>query len=98
VLPRGLSISVGCSAACRIAARLKLTKARARKLKLAAVLARGSAQLGTEGTAKVRLHFTRKARKRLRKARKVAASLVVDVRDATGALASQRTLKINLGR
>ena len=96
VLTRGLSVSVGCSAACRIAARLVVTKALARKLKLAAVLARGTGRLGAKGTAKVSVRFTGKARKRLRKARRLAATMVVEVRDATGALASQRKLKITL--
>jgi hypothetical protein len=98
VLSRGLSVSVGCSAACRIAARLEVTKALARKLKLAAVLARGAGQLGAKGTANVSVRFTGKARKRLRKARKVSATMVVEVRDATGALASQRRIKITLSR
>jgi hypothetical protein len=93
-----VAVPVDCSAACRVAARVELTKAAAKKLGVPAVLARGSRSLAAAGRASVKLAFASKARKKLRKARKVAATLVVEVRDATGALAAQRRGKLTLRR
>ncbi len=93
-----LTVPVDCSAACRVAARVELKKATAKKLGVPAVLARGSRSLAGAGRASVKLAFASKARKKLRKARKVAATLVVEVRDATGALAAQRRGKLTLRR
>jgi len=49
-------------------------------------------------TVTVKLAFASKSRKRLRKARTVAATLVVKARDAAGALAAQRRGKLTLRR
>ena len=93
-----LAVPVGCSAACTVAARIELAKKAAKKLGVPAVLARGTARLAAAGRANVKLKFVAKARKKLRKARTVAGTLVVEVRDATGALAAQRRSKLTLRR
>ena len=93
-----LAVPVDCSAACRVAARVELKKAAARKLGVPAVIARGSRNLAGAGRASVKLAFASKARKKLRKARRVVATLVVEVRDATGALAAQRRVKLTMRR
>ncbi len=43
----------------------------------------------------MKLKFAAKARKKLRKARKLAATLVVEARDAAGALAAQKRAKLD---
>jgi hypothetical protein len=93
-----LAVPVTCSAACTVAARVELPKKAAKKLGVPAVIARGSGKLAAAGRASVKLAFASKARKRLRKARTVAATLVVEARDAAGALAAQRRGKLTLRR
>ena len=85
-----------CSAACALAARIELPKKAAKKLGVPPVLAKGSARLAAAGRARIRLAFASKARKKLRKARSVAATLVLEARDASGAVAAQRRGKLTL--
>jgi hypothetical protein len=93
-----LVVPVDCSAACAATARVELAKKAAKKLGVPAVIARGSGKLAAAGRANVKLAFTSKARKKLRKARTVAATLVVEARDAAGSLAAQRRGKLTLRR
>jgi hypothetical protein len=93
-----LAVPVECSAACAIVARVELKKAAAKKLGVPAVIARGSKRLAGAGRTSVKLAFAAKARKKLKKTRAVAATLVIEVRDAAGALASKRSGKLALGR
>jgi hypothetical protein len=87
---------VECSAACTVTARLGLTKKAAKKLGVPAVLARGTSRLAAAGRARVKLAFASKARKKLRRARTVVGTLVLEARDATGALAAERRGKLTL--
>ena len=78
-----LAVTVQCSGACAATVRLKLTRAVARKLGVARVPARGSKRLAGAGRASVKLIFSAKARKKLRKARKLVGTLAVETRDAS---------------
>jgi Ca2+-binding RTX toxin-like protein len=75
VARKGLRVSISCPAACEVAARLRVGKKLARKLKLgrSRVLARGSAE-GT-GEVVVTLKVAQKARKRLKRQKRVKATL-----------------------
>jgi hypothetical protein len=75
LLRRGLSLSVGCPAACNIVARLSLKGRRlgsARKALLAA------------GTAKLTIRLSKAAKRRLKRARKPKLTLKVTATDAAG--------------
>ena len=93
-----LAVTVQCSGACAVSARLELTRAVARKLGVAKVPARGSKRLATAGQARIKLAFSAKARRKLRKARKLAGTLVVETRDAAGTLIAKRRGKLTLRR
>ena len=87
-----------CTAACTLTARLELARKDARKLKLTPVVATGKAALLGAGRTTVRLRFTPKAAKKLRKVRKLIGTLTTQARDGTGKLAAQRTTKLTLKR
>lgn len=90
-LARGLRLRVRCSAPCVAYGRLRLGAKRAKALRLvrkhkAVVVGRGRAANGK--TLVVR--FTRKAKRRLRRSRRVGLSLLVRARDRAGGEAKLR--------
>ncbi len=75
---RGLAISVTCPAACALTAKLTVSKAAARKLKLRGrTLATAKRSLKAAGTAKLRAKPSRKLAKRIRRQRKLAITVTV---------------------
>lgn len=69
VLRRGLRVNVTCTVGCAVTARLRA---------FGRTLARGRGQLPAAGTKTVRLRFTPSARRRLRRARRLRATLIID--------------------
>jgi hypothetical protein len=83
---KGLVVPVRCPAACAVDLSLVSKKK---------TIARGKASRKTTGTAKVCLRATKAARKRLRKTRKLTATLRAVVRDASGSKTTlMRELKL----
>jgi Ca2+-binding RTX toxin-like protein len=75
---RGLAISVDCPAACRLTAKLTVSKAAARKLKLKGrTLATAKKSLSSAGTAKLRVKPSRKLAKRIRRQKALAITVAV---------------------
>jgi len=82
---RGLAIAVDCPAACALTARLTVSKAAARKLKLKGrTLASARKSLGAAGTAKLRVKPSRKVAKRIRRQKKLAITVTVAGNGRTG--------------
>jgi hypothetical protein len=75
----GLLVEVQCPAACTVDARLFVAARTARGVGLAksVKVGRGTKRLSRAGTAKVRVKLTRKARSRLRRARRLSLTLRV---------------------
>ncbi len=73
----GLKVRIACPAPCEVSARLRVGKKAAKKLKLgrSRVLARGTASTTAAGDAVVTLKVVKKARKRLKRQRRVKATL-----------------------
>lgn len=82
-----------------VSAKAVISKKAARKLGLArtVTVARGSKKLRSAGTVKVKMRFTRKAKRRLRRARKVKLVLKATFKDAAGRKRSVRR-KLTLKR
>jgi hypothetical protein len=90
---RGLAITVECPAACALTAKLTVSKAAARKLKLRGrTLATAKKSLKAAGTAKLRAKPSRKLAKRIRKQRKLAITVSVSA-NGTKAGTTKLTLK-----
>lgn len=90
VLRRGLRITAQVNEAATILARVILSRRAAKSLGLPRVIARGSARLREAGSATFRARFTRKAKRRLRRARRVRATLNITATDTAG---NKTTLK-----
>ena len=76
-LSRGVAVRFSCSAACAVKGRLTLSRRVRRRFRLPATVARGQSSLGAAGEKTFRMRFTRKARKRLRRARSVRFTAIV---------------------
>lgn len=75
---RGLAIAVDCPAACTLKAKLTVSKAAARKLRLRGrTLATGKTSLKAAGTAKLRVKPSRKVAKRIRRQKSLAIAVTV---------------------
>jgi Ca2+-binding RTX toxin-like protein len=75
---KGLAISVACPAACKLTARLTVSKAAARKLKLRGrTLATARKSLKAAGTAKLRVKPSRKLAKRIRRQKSLPITVSV---------------------
>jgi hypothetical protein len=83
-LRRGVAAVVGCTEGCAVGARLKLRARNARRLKLPRVVARGSRRLASAGAGTIRLRFTRPARRRLARLRRVKLTLNATATDSAG--------------
>jgi RTX calcium-binding nonapeptide repeat (4 copies) len=84
---RGIVVEVTCPSACSAAARLFADRKVARRYRLGAGrtrIAKGGRRLAAAGSARVRLRATRAAKRRLARARRFRAALVVTVRTADG--------------
>jgi hypothetical protein len=92
------AVTVDCTGPCAVSTRLALSRPAARKLGVPRVPARGSKRLAAAGRATVKLAFSAKTRKKLRNTRKLTGTLVVESRDAGGALIASRRGKLTLGR
>jgi hypothetical protein len=86
---KGLTVPVRCASACTIDLSLVIPRATAKKLHISAaktvVIARGKRALTAAGTAKVVVKLKAAAKKRLRKVRKLKATLRAVVTGAGGA-------------
>jgi hypothetical protein len=96
-LARGIKLRVTCPAACRIDAALYLERRLARRLGIVAsarpksvLVAKGGRRLASAGTRTVTLNFTRRAKARLKRARKVTLSLRATVRATAGGTSTIR--------
>ena len=97
-LANRLVVTVDCSGACAVTARLELPRSVARRLGVAAVPARGSKRLAAAGRASARLAFSARARRKLRRVGRLIGTLVVETRDASGKLIAGRRAKLTLRR
>ena len=91
-LKKGIEPAVTCTAACRIDA--KVIKPAGGRTKV--IVASGKAKLPAEGTKRVKLKFTPKAKKTLKSARRVKLTLSVSVRQ--GSTTTRKTSKLTLLR
>jgi hypothetical protein len=89
VLRRGFASRVNCNEACRLGATLAISRRSARRLRMSAVVARGSRAMGPAGTRSLRLRFSRRASSKLRNAPSVGITLKLTAVDAAG---NRRTL------
>jgi hypothetical protein len=100
-LRRGLTGKVSSNEAADIDGSLEIAAGAGRRLGLKAakpiVVARGKASLGTPGVASLRLSFTKKAKRKLKRARKVALTLRISLTDRARNTA-KLTRKITLRR
>jgi hypothetical protein len=87
------TVSVTCGAACRVRSTLLVTRATARRLGLGAsrTIAKGSGSRGAAGELKLRLRATKKAARRLGRARSYSATLDVSVGPPGGAATRTQT-------
>lgn len=95
---RGLPVRVTCPAQCLIMSKLTVSASRARKLGLGSTrtIARGSGSLPAAGTEKVTLKVVKKAKRHLRNARKLKAT--VTTRIAVGARRLTAKRRVTLRR
>jgi hypothetical protein len=94
-LRKGITVKVDAGAAGRASAtakRKRSTGARARKL------GSGAAKVGTSGKTKVRIRFTRKAARSLRKRKSVRLTVAVGFKPAAGGAAVKRSASLTLKR
>ena len=78
-LRRGLKLNIGCSDACRAVAKLRLLRGAAARMPVAS----GSAETESAGVARLTARFTRRARRRLRRAGGGRLRLSVEARRGT---------------
>ena len=88
-LRAGLAVPVRCSERCTVSSRLTLRARDARRLRLGRVLGSGGAELDDAGETFVFVELPRSALRRIARARRVRATLQIDVTDAAG---NDRTL------
>ncbi len=96
VLARGLVVTVGCSEAGSITAQLRLSRRVARRYKLTRlVIGRSSGTLAARGNLRLIVKLGAQAKRRLKRARSLAMTLVVKARDRSDNRATaRRTLKL----
>jgi hypothetical protein len=98
-LKKGLALEVACPAACRLTARLQLEAKAARTLRLgrkATYVARGTLRATTAGKRTLRVKFTRAAKRKLAKLRRVDLVLVLTADE--GGKRTKSTRKVRLRR
>ena len=83
-LRRGLLVEVQLSGAGRVKISAQLTRRQAARLGLARTIGTGSTSFADDGTKKVRVRFTRAARRALAHRRKVSITLKIEVTGASG--------------
>ena len=91
-LKKGIEPAVTCTSACGIDAKVIKKAGGSKKV----IVASGKAKLPAEGTKRVKLQFTPKARKTLKSARRVKLTLSVKVRQ--GSRITRKTAKLTLLR
>lgn len=99
---KGLPVTVGCDEACQVTVRLLLGRVQAKKLGIVSAattvtVGKRSINLTGAGTKTVTVKLTAKAKKGLRRARKVTLTVKVDAKDAAGN-ASQATRRVAVPR
>jgi hypothetical protein len=101
VVRRGLRVRFRCSRACGAKFDLLMARKGARKLKIAAAkpvrIGRGSSRLTAAGTKTATVKLTKKAKRRLRKARRIKVTLRSTFSDSTGKK-TVKTKKLTLKR
>jgi hypothetical protein len=98
-LKNGLALELSCPAACTLTARLQLPAKSARALKLgrkATYVARGTVRMTAAGKRTLRVKFTRAAKRRLARLRRVDLVLVLDT--VEGGKRAKSTRKVRLKR
>jgi hypothetical protein len=94
-LAKGIVLKARCSTACRVTARLHLRHGLARRLGIvrskAIMVAKGGVQLSRAGSKSFRIRFTPRAKRRLKRLRKVRLSLHVTLTAAGGAATHEVT-------
>ena len=101
LLKKGLLASVTCSESCTVAAQLQIPAKTARKLKLGrklTVIGKGSASAPLAGKVTVPVKLTSKARRGLKRTRKLTATLVVVATDPSGNRSAPVTRKVTFKR
>jgi hypothetical protein len=99
LLAKGLPVTVSCSEPCKFGLALTVDSKTAKKLHLSrvATVGRASGTLTTAGKKKVVVKLTKKAKKALRKAKKVVLSVKMTATDAAGNRAT-KTKKVTVKR
>jgi hypothetical protein len=91
---RGLPASVTCDEACRITAVLQVDRGTARRLRIArsslVTIGQGQASMSQPGRARFLVRLNPRAKKRLRRIRRLTATLSIAVRDDAG---NRRSIK-----
>ena len=82
VLAKGLKTRVSCTAPCRFAHRLSVSRGTARKLRVGRVIGKGSGRLAEAGERTTTVKVSRRAARRLRRARTLRLALVTTIRQA----------------
>lgn len=86
-LKRGVPVTVVCSEVCRIVADLRLAKKQAKKLRIPALVAKARglvSRVSASGKRTLTMKFTKKAKKKLKRMKKVKLTLFVTTTDARG--------------
>jgi len=97
---KGLGVKVTCPAACTFTVTVRLDAATARRYRLgrqALTIGTARGRLQAAGSSTLKVTLTKRARRRLRRAKKPAAVLRLSVKDAAGA-ATTATRAIALAR
>jgi hypothetical protein len=84
VLRRGLALTVGCSEACRIEARVTAGAGTARRMRLRGILARRSTSLTGARRTRMVLRLSFRATTKLRRSRAVTLNVALTVTDPSG--------------
>jgi hypothetical protein len=101
LLKKGLIASVTCDEACSVAAQLQIPAKTAKKLKLGkklTVIGKGAASAPLAGKVSVPVKLTKKAKRRLKRTRKLTATLVVVATDSAGNRSTPVTRKVKFKR
>ena len=99
LLAKGLPVTVSCSEACKFSLALTVDSKTAKKLHLSRVATVGRARgtLTTAGKKKVRVKLTRRAKKRIAKAKKIVITVKATATDAAGNRAT-KSKKVTIKR
>jgi hypothetical protein len=101
LLKKGLPVTVYCSEACVVETRVEVDAGTARKLKLgkkAVTIGTGKASLPGQGSGKVTVKLTAKAKKALKRSKSLKVKIVTLARDSAGNASKPATKTVTLKR